>query len=54
MSDLMTLFLVGVSAFAGGVFCGASVVGPKIYSAVTGTLGEMSRDLNPGRNQSAA
>ena len=50
MSEMMTDILIGVVAFAGGVFCGMTVVGPKIYAVVSGTLSEMSHDLNPNRD----
>ncbi|MBA3315459.1 MAG: hypothetical protein H0T47_19500 [Planctomycetaceae bacterium] len=45
-----TTVLVGLSAFFAGIFCGTAVVGPKIVSAVTGILGQMSHDLNPRRD----
>jgi hypothetical protein len=46
----VTLLLVGLSAFTGGVFCGTLVVGPKLYASVTRILGEMSHDMNPRRD----
>lgn len=51
MSDLI---ITGVAAFAAGLFCGTAVVGPKLYAAVTGTLDEMSHDLNPHRDSPPA
>lgn len=49
MPDVWMNVLVGASAFAGGVFCGTAFIGPKLYAAVTGILGQMSHDLNPRR-----
>ena len=50
MNDLMSNVLLGLSAFAGGVLCGSAVIGPKLYAALTGTLSQMSHDLNPRRD----
>lgn len=52
MPDYWTNVLIGISAFAGGVFCGTAMVAPKLYAAVTGILGQMSHDLNPRRDAS--
>lgn len=50
MTPLMTDILIALSAFAGGVFCGTSLIAPKVYAAVSGTLTQMSHDLNPRRD----
>jgi hypothetical protein len=46
----MTEIIIGLSAFAAGMLCGTAMVGPKIYSVVSGTMSEMSHDLNPRRD----
>lgn len=46
----MTEIIIGISAFAAGMLCGTAMVGPKIFSVVSGTMNEMSHDLNPRRD----
>ena len=47
MSELM----IGITAFAAGMLCGTAIVGPKLFSAVTGTLNQISHDVNPRRDE---